>query len=83
MRERPSYESLMATLRADYPLKLPNRDAYFLRNSLPLTQFDGVGMLDNLDEQEEKIAEQQVREAVIRQQTNHTQGFLTPKCPTW
>ena len=27
LRERPSYESLMATLRADYPLKLPNRDA--------------------------------------------------------
>ena len=46
-----------------------------MRNSLALTQFDGVGMLDNLDEQEEKIAEQQVREAVIRQQTNHTQGF--------
>jgi hypothetical protein len=66
LRERPTYESLMQTLRNDFPLQLPNRDAYFLRNSIQMMQFDGIGMLDNLEEQSNKIAESQLRAAVLK-----------------
>jgi len=66
LRERPTYESLMQTLRNDFPLQLPNRDAYFLRNSIQMMQFDGIGMLDNLEEQSNKIAENQLRAAVLK-----------------
>ena len=67
LRERPTYEKLMQTLRNDFPLQLPNRDAYFLRNSLQMTQFDGIGMLDNLEEQSNRIAENQLRQAALQQ----------------
>ena len=50
LRQKTTYESLMQTLRTDYPLELPNRDAYFLRNSIQMTEFDGIGLLDNLDQ---------------------------------
>ena len=66
LRERPTYESLMQTLREDYPLQLPNRDAYFLRNSIQMMQFDGIGMLDNLEEQSNKIDENRLRAAVLK-----------------
>jgi hypothetical protein len=66
LRERPTYEGLMQTLRNDFPLKLPNRDAYFLRNSLQMMQFDGIGMLDNLEEQSNRIAENQLRATVLK-----------------
>ena len=66
LRERPTYESLMQTLREDYPLQLPNRDAYFLRNSIQMMQFDGLGMLDNLEEQSNKIDENILRAAVLK-----------------
>ena len=75
LRERPSYEKLMAVLRADYPLHLPNRDAYFLRNSIYMTQFDGVGMLDNVEEQQDNLLEQQIRESVIKQHIHKYQGM--------
>jgi len=66
LRQKPTYESLMQTLRTDYPLELPNRDAYFLRNSIQMTQFDGIGLLENLDQQEEKLQEAKLRESVLR-----------------
>ena len=66
LRERPSYDSLMQNIRTDFPLHLPNRDASFLRNSIQMTQFDGIGLLDNLDQQEERLVESKLRESVLK-----------------
>ena len=66
LRQKPTYESLMQTLRTDYPLELPSRDAFsFWRNSIQMTQFDGIGLLDNLDQQEARLQEATSRGSVL------------------
>ena len=66
LRERPTYLSLMHELRTDYPLNLPNRDAKFIRNSIQMTQFDGIGLLENLEEEQDQLAQQKIRDAVFK-----------------
>jgi len=70
LRERPTYLSLMHELRTDYPLQFPNRDAKFLRNSIQMTQFDGIGLLENLEEEQDQMAQNKIRDAVKKELTS-------------
>ena len=53
LRERPTYNELIEDIQFDEKIKLPNRQAKFIRESPYLSFLDGEGYTDLL-EQEEK-----------------------------
>jgi len=49
LRQRPTYEQLINYIERDIKIKLPNRDATFLRNSPYMTQLDNFVDTDHQD----------------------------------
>ena len=72
LRERPTYNELIEDIQFDEKIKLPNRQAKFIRESPYLSFLDGEGYTDLL-EQEEKTKKQVQVEHTIRDQTGDTQ----------
>ena len=72
LRERPTYNELIEDIQFDEKIKLPNRQAKFLRESPYLSFLDGEGYTDLL-EQEEKTKKQVQVEHAITKQTGDTQ----------
>ena len=66
LRKRPSYDEVIDYLETEQPkIKYPDRRATFLRNSPYLSQFDGDSWM-NLDEQDNRMRMQQMRELEMR-----------------
>ncbi len=80
LRKRPTYNEVIDYLEREQPkIKYPNRKATFLRNSPYLSQFDGDSWLD-LEEQENNIQEEQLRELQIKKlASNSTQTHTLVK----
>ena len=59
LRLKPNYEDLIGVAVSDklYTIKLPNRDAIFLRNGFVLSQLDGEGMRQMQIQQEQASKE--------------------------
>ena len=72
LRERPTYNELIEDIQFDEKIKLPNRQAKFIRESPYLSFLDGEGYTDLL-EQEEKTKKQVQVEHAITKQTGDTQ----------
>ena len=67
LRKRPTYNEVVNYLENEQPkIKYPNRTASFLRNSPYLSQFDGDNSFIDLEEQENKIAQQRILEETIK-----------------
>ena len=64
---RPTFDKLI-NFEA-YPVKYPDRPATFSRDSPLLTQFDGMGIMELLEQEQRKIAE---RQKMIRQMAADT-----------
>ena len=68
-RKRPNFNELINYIDNEQPIiKTPNRTATFLRNSPYLNKFDGNSFLD-LEEQENDINREKMKEARIHQVT--------------
>ena len=64
VKPRPFFEELMHF--EAYPVKYPDRPATFSRDSPLLTQFDGMGMMELLEQEQRELVERQ-KEDMIRQ----------------
>ena len=70
LRERPTYNELIEDIQLDEKIKLPNRQAKFIRESPYLGFLDGEGYTDLL-EQEEKVKKHiQAEHAITKQPIN-------------
>ena len=70
LRERPTYNELIEDIQFDEKIKLPNRQAKFIRESPYLGFLDGEGYTDLL-EQEEKVKKHiQAEHAITKQPIN-------------
>ena len=70
LRERPTYNELIEDIQLDEKIKLPNRQAKFIRASPSLGFLDGEGYTDLL-EQEEKVKKHiQAEHAITKQPIN-------------
>ena len=68
-RKRPNFNELINYLDNEQPIiTMPNRTATFLRNSPYLSKYDGNSFLD-LEEQENNINREKMKEARIHQIT--------------
>ena len=67
LRKRPTYNEIVDYLENDQPkIKYPDRTATFLRNSPYLSQFDGDFSFINLEEQENNITKEKMKEELIK-----------------
>ena len=67
LHERPTYNKLIREIQHGEKIKLPNRDALFLRNSPYLAFLDGQGTTE-MAEQQERVQKQVETEHVVREQ---------------
>ena len=68
LHERPTYNKLIREIQHGEKIKLPNRDALFLRNSPYLAFLDGQGTTE-MAEQQERVQKQVETEHVVREQS--------------
>ena len=73
LRKKPTYNELIEEIQLDEKIKLPNRQAMFLRNSPYLSFLDGETLTD-MNAQQEKADKQAQVEHTIRQQAGETGG---------
>ena len=68
LRRRPKYEEISQEINPDKTKVIyPNRDAKFLREDPRLTQLDGVGFFESMQQQEEATIKEQRKATTIRQ----------------
>ena len=76
LRKRPQFGEMINEIELDQPIaKLPDRRATFLRNTHFLSQFDGDQSFISLEEQQNKMLQQKVLEAKMRQMGRAGQGL--------
>ena len=68
LHQRPTYHSLIQEIQHGEKIKLPNRDAIFLRNSPYMAFLDGQGTTE-MQEQQERVQKQAEVEHVVREQS--------------
>ena len=73
LHERPTYNKLIREIQHGEKIKLPNRDALFLRNSPYLAFLDGQGTTE-MAEQQERVQKQVETEHVVRDQASSGGG---------
>ena len=67
LRKRPTYQELINEIQLDEKIKLPNRQAKFLRESQYLSFLDGETHQE-MQAQEERVQKQvQVEQAIVRE----------------
>ena len=76
LRQRPTYNELIEEIQVDEKIKLPNRQAKFLRESPYLSFLDGETLVE-MNAQQENVDKQTQVEQAIRQQANAT-GAMMP-----
>ena len=69
LHERPTYNKLIQEIQHGEKIKLPNRDALFLRNSPYMAFLDGQGTTE-MEEQQERKQKQVEVEHVVREQAS-------------
>lgn len=69
LHERPTYNKLIQEIQHGEKIKLPNRDALFLRNSPYMAFLDGQGTTE-MEEQQERKQKQEEVEHVVREQAS-------------
>ena len=68
LRRRPKYEEISHEINPDKTKVIyPNRDAKFLREDPRMTQLDGVGFFESMQNQEEATIKEQRKETTRRQ----------------
>ncbi len=68
LRRRPKYEEISQEINPDKTKVIyPDRDAKHLREDPRMTQLDGVGFFESMQDQEEATIKEQRRETTIRQ----------------
>ena len=68
LRKRPQFGEMINEIELDQPIaELPDRRATFFRNTHYLSQFDGDQSFISLEEQQNKMLQQKMLEAKIRQ----------------
>ena len=67
LRKRPTYDKVVDTIIKDVPVKLPNRDAKFLRESMAYSQLDNITAFEAMQEQEKNTLRQQQKEIIMQQ----------------
>ena len=68
LRRRPTYEKIANEINPDKTkIIYPNRDAKFLREDPRITQLDGVGFFESMQNQEEATIKEQRRETTFRE----------------
>tara|TARA_B100000513_G_scaffold189408_1_gene113098 strand:- start:1022 stop:2197 length:1176 start_codon:yes stop_codon:yes gene_type:complete len=71
LRQRPTYNELIEEIQVDEKIKLPNRQAKFLRESPYLSFLDGETLVE-MNAQQENVDKQTQVEQAIRQQASAT-----------
>jgi len=67
LRRRPKYEEISQEINPDRTkIIYPNRDAKFLREDPRMTQLDGLGFFESMQEQQESITKEQRKETIIQ-----------------
>jgi hypothetical protein len=61
LRKKTTYDQVVDTIIKDVPVKLPNRDAKFLRESMAYSQLDNMTAFESMHEQEKNALRQQQR----------------------
>ena len=69
LHQRPTYNKLIREIQHGEKIKLPNRDALFLRNSPYMAFLDGQGTTEMQEQQERKQKQEEV-EHVVREQAS-------------
>ena len=68
LRRRPKYEEISQEINPDKTkIKYPDRNAKFLREDPRMTQLDGVGFFESMQNQEEATIKEQRRDTTLRQ----------------
>lgn len=68
LRRRPKYEEISQEINPDETkIKYPNRNAKFLREDPRMTQLDGIGFFESMQDQEEATIKEQRKESTLRQ----------------
>ena len=68
LRRRPKYEEISNEINPDKTkIIYPDRDAKFLREDPRMTQLDGLGFFESMQEQQESINKEQRKETIIQE----------------
>ena len=68
LRRRPTYEEISQEINPDKTqIIYPNRDAKFLREDPRMTQLDGVGFFESMQDQEEATIKETRKETILRE----------------
>ena len=68
LRRRPQYEEISNEINPDKTKVIyPNRDAKFLREDPRMTQLDGLGFFESMQEQQESINKEQRKETIMQE----------------
>ena len=74
LHERPTYNKLIKEIQQGEKIKLPNRDALFLRNSPYMAFLDGQGTTEMAAQQEKKQKQDEIENLVRDQASNGDKG---------
>ena len=74
LHERPTYNKLIKEIQQGEKIKLPNRDALFLRNSPYMAFLDGQGTTEMAEQQEKKQKQDDIEHLVREQASNGDEG---------
>ena len=74
LHERPTYNKLIKEIQQGEKIKLPNRDALFLRNSPYMAFLDGQGTTEMAAQQEKKQKQDDIEKLVRDQASNGDKG---------
>ena len=68
LRKRPKYEEISNEINPDQTKVIyPDRSAKFLRKDPRMTQLDGLGFFESMQEQQEAINKEQRKETIIQE----------------
>ena len=67
LRKKPSYKQVVDAIIKDVPVKLPNRDATMLRNSMAYSQLDNTSAFESMQEQQGNALREQQKEVIMKQ----------------
>ena len=66
LRKRPTYDNVVEIIIKDKVIKLPNRDAKFLRESPAYTRLDNMTAFESMQQQQMETLREQQKENVMR-----------------
>ena len=66
LRKRPTYDNVVEIMIKDKVIKLPNRDAKFLRESPAYTRLDNMTAFESMQQQQMETLREQQKENVMR-----------------